>query len=94
MIQERIKIQVQGSEDYAHLDTYVLGRYLDDDPNPKKPLVLICPGGAYKMTSNREAEPIALQFTVLGIMQQCCVIPVSQQYIPLPCWKLPNVCSS
>ena len=48
MIQERIKIQVQGSEDYAHLDTYVLGRYLDDDPNPKKPLVLICPGGAYK----------------------------------------------
>ena len=66
MIQERIKIQVQGSEDYAHLDTYVLGRYLDDDPNPKKPLVLICPGGAYKMTSNREAEPIALQFNSIG----------------------------
>ena len=39
MIQERIKIQVQGSEDYAHLDTYILGNYLDDEPNPRKPLV-------------------------------------------------------
>ena len=66
MIQERIKIQVQGSEDYAHLDTYILGNYLDDEPNPRKPLVLICPGGAYRMTSNREAEPIALQFNSIG----------------------------
>ena len=66
MIQERIKIQVQGSDDYAHLDTYILGNYLDDEPNPRKPLVLICPGGAYRMTSNREAEPIALQFNSIG----------------------------
>ena len=66
MIQERIKIQVQGSDDYAHLDTYILGNYLDDEPDPRKPLVLICPGGAYRMTSNREAEPIALQFNSIG----------------------------
>ena len=87
MIQERIKIQVQGSEDYAHLDTYILGNYLDDEPNPRKPLVLICPGGAYRM------NPLPCSLTVLGIMQQCCVIPANRQCTPQLCWKWQKVCS-
>lgn len=66
MIHESIKIQVNGSQENTHLDTYILGNYLDDAPNEKRPLVLICPGGGYRMTSNREAEPIALQFNAQG----------------------------
>ena len=27
---------------------------------PKKPMVLVCPGGSYKFTSDREVEPIAM----------------------------------
>lgn len=66
MIHERIKIQVKGSADTAHLDTYILGDYLDGAKNSKRPLVLICPGGAYARTSNREAEPVALQLNSMG----------------------------
>ena len=39
---------------------------MDGARNRKTPLVLICPGGGYAMTSNREAEPIALQFNSMG----------------------------
>ena len=36
------------------------------------PAVVICPGGAYMFTSDREAEPIALAFLARGI--QCFVL--------------------
>lgn len=32
------------------------------DQNRKRPTVVICPGGGYRKTSDREAEPIALKF--------------------------------
>ncbi len=66
MRNEQIKIQVKGSAKECRLETYILGDVLDGVRNRKTPLVLICPGGAYAMTSNREAEPIALQFTSMG----------------------------
>jgi acetyl esterase/lipase len=42
------------------LDTYVLSG------DRIRPAVLICPGGGYGYTSEREAEPIALQFNAAG----------------------------
>lgn len=66
MRNEQIKIQVEGSEKDACLETYILGDAMDDARNRKAPLVLICPGGGYARTSNREAEPIALQFNSMG----------------------------
>lgn len=33
---------------------------------PKRPTMLICPGGAYRYTSDREAEPIALFYMAKG----------------------------
>jgi acetyl esterase/lipase len=42
------------------LDTYILSG------NKKRPAVLICPGGGYQYTSEREAEPIALKFNAAG----------------------------
>jgi acetyl esterase/lipase len=35
-------------------------------PNHKRPSVVICPGGGYEFTSDREAEPIALKFMTEG----------------------------
>lgn len=66
MRNEQIKIQAEGSAEGAYLETYILGDTMDDARNRKTPLVLICPGGGYAMTSNREAEPIALQFNSMG----------------------------
>jgi len=42
------------------LVTYVLGG------EKKRGAVLVCPGGGYRYTSPREAEPIALQFNAAG----------------------------
>ena len=36
------------------------------DINAQRPSVLIFPGGAYKYTSEREAEPIALYYLTKG----------------------------
>ena len=66
MRNEQIKIQVEGSGKDVCLETYILGDVMDGARNRKTPLVLICPGGGYAMTSNREAEPIALQFSSMG----------------------------
>lgn len=66
MRNEQIKIQVEGSGKDVCLETYILEDVMDGARNRKTPLVLICPGGGYAMTSNREAEPIALQFNSMG----------------------------
>ena len=42
------------------LDTYLLAG------NKKRGAVLICPGGGYGFTSDREAEPVAMQFNAAG----------------------------
>ncbi|WP_273327018.1 alpha/beta hydrolase [Vallitalea guaymasensis] len=42
------------------MDTYIL------DGDKKRGSVLICPGGGYAYTSEREAEPIAMKFNAAG----------------------------
>lgn len=55
-----------------HSDAPKLLVYLPDNlsemgrENDRRPCLLICPGGAYSMCSQREAEPIALQFMAEG----------------------------
>lgn len=36
-------------------------------PIEKRPTVIVCPGGAYAFTSDREAEPIAMRFNAIGM---------------------------
>ena len=62
---EVIDIKVETSQPYATMTTYILDHY-DEIGIGKRPLVLVCPGGAYAYTSRREAEIIALQFTAMG----------------------------
>lgn len=44
--------------------------FLDDSPEllngESRPVVIVCPGGAYMMLSDREAEAIALRFNAMG----------------------------
>ncbi len=60
-----IDIKNENSADYAGLYMYLLDAS-DELAIDKRPCVVVCPGGGYAMTSDREAEIIALQFTAMG----------------------------
>lgn len=65
MIHEKFSIQVEGSQPDARLITYIQD-YSDALALRERPLVLLCPGGGYAYTSDREAESMALQFLAMG----------------------------
>lgn len=65
MLHETIKLSVPGSQEYARLVLYIQ-EYTEQLAVKDRPLVLICPGGGYAHTSDREAEPIALKFLAMG----------------------------
>lgn len=65
MIHEQISIKEKGSEAYARLVTYLWDASLELSIKTR-PLVLICPGGAYHMTSDREAEAVAVKIMGMG----------------------------
>jgi acetyl esterase/lipase len=64
MICEKIKLWKDDNE--AYLQTYILNNSLDFKTGEKRPAVIICPGGAYFRTTDREAEPVAMRFATLG----------------------------
>lgn len=66
MICKKVEIEIEGYEEKADLYTYILDNSIEIDPDRKRPVIVICPGGAYEMTSDREAEPIAMQYLARG----------------------------
>lgn len=79
MKHERVFFQ----EPDAYLDTYFLD-FSESMPNSVcRPLVLICPGGGYRMTSDREAEPIALSFAARGFHAAVLRYPVAPARFPV-----------
>lgn len=68
MINERIVIE-EKTKDYnkAWIETYFWQESEELYPGQKRPAIVICPGGAYGMTSDREAEAIAVRFYGDGI---------------------------
>lgn len=65
MKNETFSIQAEGSLPDTKLVTYIQDTY-PEIAIQSRPLVLICPGGAYAYTSNREAEAFAMQFLAMG----------------------------
>ena len=59
----------------AKLYTYILDNFEEIDSNRTRPLVLICPGGGYEFTSDREAEAVAVQYIARGF--HACVLRYS-----------------
>lgn len=49
------------------LDTYWLDPISDYEKPVDYPLAIVCPGGAFKFQSDREAQPIALKFNSEGV---------------------------
>lgn len=56
------KLGVDNDGYQATMSLYLPVNSYEIDPNRRRPTVVICPGGAYWYTSDREAEPIALKF--------------------------------
>lgn len=65
MFYQVFPIQVPGSLPDARLITYIQD-YYEEIKIDRRPLVLICPGGAYAYTSAREGEVLAMQFLAMG----------------------------
>ncbi len=65
MIHETYPVKMDGSQPYAGLTVYIQEDY-EELAVSDRPLVLICPGGGYGFTSEREAEPLALAFLAMG----------------------------
>ena len=68
----------------ARLDCYVIDNSEEMDKDRRRVGVLLIPGGGYEMTSDREAEPVALRLVAAGcnvfILRYSCwpsVFPVS-----------------
>lgn len=81
---EKIPLKTQG----AYLETY----FLDARPRLKhshiRPLVLICPGGGYRMVSEREAEPVAMAFAAKGFHTAVLTYPVAPVRFPQALYAL------
>ncbi|GHU58372.1 endo-1,4-beta-xylanase [Clostridia bacterium] len=65
MIHEKIDVSVGEYGAFAY--TYLLENSPEIYGGKRtRPLVIICPGGGYEFTSDREAEPVAIAFNALG----------------------------
>ena len=64
MIHEKLVIE-QGIHT-GIVTTYILENSPEIDINRKRPMVVICPGGGYHFTSDREAEPVAIRLNGMG----------------------------
>ncbi len=65
-----MKYEVVDIKNEASVKTAALYLYLLDD-SPKftfhdRPMVIICPGGGYEFLSDREGEPVAMQYLAMG----------------------------
>lgn len=56
------KINVDNGGYQPTMSLYLPSNSNEIDLNRKRPTVVICPGGGYAFTSDREAEPVALKF--------------------------------
>ncbi len=65
MTHKTFPLQSKYSLKDSRMVTYILDGSVEIDPTPR-PLVILCPGGGYEYTSDREAEPVALAFNAQG----------------------------
>lgn len=61
----KFNVQAEGSLPQVQATLYLIDPSSEFRTNDR-PLIVICPGGAYAFTSDREAEVVALQFSAMG----------------------------
>lgn len=80
-------VKNKGSQDYAALHVYLL----DDSKSitiDTRPMIVVCPGGGYRMTSDREAEIIAMQYLAMGYHAAVLRYSVAPARFPAACMEL------
>lgn len=75
------------SADIASLNAYLLDP-ISVAPNRLRPAVIICPGGGYEHLSDRESEPIAMQFLSMGCHAFVLRYSISPDQFPYPQMEL------
>ena len=68
---EIIPIRADGSAEDTKFYAYILKSSMDFQGDVYRPMVILCPGGGYEMTSDREAEPIAMRLLSMGYHVGC-----------------------
>ena len=66
MIYKEIPLAPRGAKTAGTLTTYFLDNDPSMDASRKRPVVIVCPGGGYRIVSAREAEPVAMRFVAAG----------------------------
>ena len=57
-------------------------------PKRLRPAVLVCPGGGYAFCSDREAEPVVMQFLSMGYHCFCLYYSVApENHFPVSIWE-------
>lgn len=79
---EKIYVKVTGSKQMGTLTTYCLDNTEEIDENRIRPVILLCPGGGYAMTSDREAEAVAMQFLAAGCQVAILRYSVNPEHYP------------
>ncbi|MEY8355100.1 alpha/beta hydrolase [Lachnospiraceae bacterium 54-53] len=76
----------------ASLSAYILDP-VSVGPDRRRPAVLICPGGGYERLSDREDEPVAMQFLSMGYHAFVLHYSVAPDCFPLPQLELASAIS-
>ena len=72
---DKINLVVEGQKTgEARLTVYLLDP-VSVSPEKRRPLVIVVPGGGYQRCSDRESEPVAMQFLAMGC--HACVLDYS-----------------
>lgn len=66
MMYKEIPLKTENSQQYARLSTYLLDSSREFQEGLLRPMMILCPGGAYARTSDREGEPIAMRLLAMG----------------------------
>lgn len=60
------KIQLWEDNEHGFIEIYIPKISVEFNTDKKRPTVIICPGGAFLSTTDREAEPVAMRFVAQG----------------------------
>ncbi len=82
------EIEAPGYEEKAKLTVYSLDNSQEMDLHRVRPMVLVVPGGGYSFTSDREAEPIAIQYLAAGFQAAVIRYSVSPSRFPVALYQL------
>lgn len=88
MIYKKTEIAIDGYKEKAELYMYILDNSAEIDLKRKRPIIVICPGGGYAATSDREAEPVAIQYLSRGYHTAILRYSVKPSRYPLALFQL------